>query len=63
MKRAKTTKRSPPTMMDRTRAARAYVNQAKHGDSGDLEMYAFMAIFHPEVSDDKVRELVRGRRR
>jgi len=54
------------SQMDRVRAARAYLNQA--GPQGydrqvDLELHAFMALFHPEFPTDKVREMSRDMRR
>lgn len=48
-----------PTLMDRTRAAVAYVN-TKHGDAAAVEMAAFLELFHPEMPDDKKRELIRA---
>lgn len=47
-----------PSQMERVRAARALIN-GRHSDSEALALRGFLAIFHPEMSDDKVRELVR----
>lgn len=47
------------SQMDRARAARAIVEATQ--DEGTA-LAGFMAIFHPEVKDDKVRELVRDAR-
>lgn len=55
-KRKKKPKPSGPTLMDRTRAAVRYANTTQREDD---KMSAFMALFHPEVSDSTVRELVR----
>jgi hypothetical protein len=46
-------------LMERTRAAVTYCNTTN--DPG-TDMAAFMAIFHPEVSQDKVLDLVRATR-
>ena len=43
-------------LMLRTRAAVAYTN-AKYAD--DCGIDAFMAIFHPEVTDDRLRNITR----
>lgn len=58
-------KREKPTQMDRVKAARCYINQAVHSQkhAEDLELEAFMSIFHPEVPAEKVREMRLGRRR
>ncbi len=58
-------KHEKPTQMQRVRAARCYINQAVHSQerAEDLELEAFMSIFHPEVSPDKVREMRMGRKR
>jgi hypothetical protein len=37
-------RRQPPSLMDRTRAAVAYVNGR---NSREVELHAFMALFHP----------------
>jgi hypothetical protein len=50
--------------MERVKAARTYIN----GRGGpqekieDLELHAFMSIFHPEVPADTVREMSRERK-
>lgn len=46
-----------PSQMERVRAARALIN-GRHGDSEALALEGFLAIFHPEMKADKVRELV-----
>lgn len=49
-----------PDLMDRTRAAVCFVN-AGGGTGGDMdtEMYAFLSLFHPEMNEQKKRELCR----
>jgi hypothetical protein len=47
-------------MMHHTRAAVTYVNA--RGDEG-LKLAGFMHLFHPEVPEAKVREMVLERRR
>lgn len=54
------------SQMDRVRAARAYLNQAGSRDPGrqaDMELHAFMALFHPEIPTQTVREMSRDMRR
>lgn len=46
-------------LMDQTRAARCYVDQVR-GGAADAEMAALLALFHPELSEEKRRELVLG---
>lgn len=51
--------------MDRTRMAVAYINQAGPHDGdrqADVQLHAFMSIFHPEVPAQTVREMSRGMR-
>lgn len=43
-------------LMARTQAARAYTNQVNQ-DPG-LEMAAFLAIFHPEMTEQQRREYI-----
>jgi hypothetical protein len=55
----------PRSIMDRTRMAVAYINQAgpRDGDrQDDMKLHAFMAIFHPEVPTQEVREMSRNMR-
>jgi len=42
-------------LMDRTRAAVCYANTR---DDEGVKLAAFMALFHPEVSEEKTRGLV-----
>lgn len=51
-------------LMARTRAAVAYVGRTGNSAErqAELEMAAFMSLFHPEVSDDTVRDLVQDAR-
>ncbi len=49
-------KKITPSLMEKTRAAVAYVNTKPQKD---LEMYAFLSLFHPEMSEAKKRELCR----
>lgn len=48
-------------MFNRVAAARCYVDRAIRNPvtQEQAELSAFMAIFHPEVPDDKVRQMVR----
>ncbi|SCM79905.1 hypothetical protein KL86PLE_90700 [uncultured Pleomorphomonas sp.] len=46
-------------LMERTRAAVAFCNTTN--DPG-ADMVAFMAIFHPEVSEDRVRRMAQAAR-
>lgn len=53
------------SQMERVIAARAYINQAgpRDGDQqADLELHAFMSIFHPEVPVQSVRDMARDMR-
>lgn len=53
-------------MMERVKAARCFINQATRASQErveDLELHAFMAIFHPEVPVQQVREMSWDRRR
>lgn len=53
------------SQMERVIAARAYINQAgpRDGDKqAEMELHAFMAIFHPEYSDAQVKEMSRDMR-
>lgn len=50
---------TPPDLMERTRATVALVNGTGRGSRDDLGMYAFLSLFHPEMSDAKKRELSR----
>lgn len=45
----------PTHIMARTEAAVAFVNQVDGRRHPDLELDAFMSIFHPEVFADKKR--------
>lgn len=50
--------------MERVAAARCYLTSVNSPDRNrELELAAFMGIFHPEVSDDKVREMRRSLRK
>jgi hypothetical protein len=54
------------SQMERVQAARAYINQAgpRDGDrQQDMELHAFMSIFHPEYSGLEVKEMSRDMRR
>ncbi len=56
-------KREKPTQMERVEAARALINGSRASQERieDMELHAFMSIFHPEVPAEKVREMRRGR--
>jgi hypothetical protein len=45
-----------PSQMDRVHAARAMLHSTMGSET--MALRAFMDIFHPEVSQDRVRELV-----
>jgi len=45
-----------PTVMQRTRAAVAIINAM---NSPSAELAAFLAIFHPEMTDDRRTALIR----
>jgi hypothetical protein len=47
-------------LMERTRAARCYADTRAH-DPG-IEMAGFLAIFHPDMDEERRRELVRAAR-
>lgn len=51
-------------LMDRTRAAVAYLNTSgpKGNYSLDAEMYAFLSLFHPEMDEKTKRELATNQR-
>lgn len=48
-------------LMERAEAARCFVDRAVYSprDQRRLELSAFMSIFHPEYSDDRVRNMMR----
>lgn len=50
-----------PSQIERVRAARAILNGRRGSEALALE--AFMAIFHPEFSAEKTREMVSDVRR
>lgn len=50
-----------PDLMQRTRAAVCYLNTKR--DSAELEMYAFLSLFHPEIDEPTKREIARKGRR
>lgn len=53
------------SQMERVMAARCFINQASRAPQDkieDLELHAFMSIFHPEVPVATVREMSRDRR-
>jgi hypothetical protein len=51
-----------PDIRDRARAAGCYLNNVRNARTGevprDLEMAAFMSIFHPEIKGKRLRRLV-----
>lgn len=49
-------KQREPDLMDRTRAAIAYCNAARNEE---LNMFAFLQLFHPEITPDRARQLSR----
>lgn len=58
-------KREKPSQMERVVAARCIINgsRAPQERIEDMELHAFMSIFHPEVPAQTVREMSRERRR
>lgn len=54
--------RQDPQIMDRTRAAVGYINTSRLGRDDPAALAAFMSIFHPEYSEEKVREMVHDKR-
>ena len=49
-----------PSQMARVRAARAIIESARGQRQADnLALRGFMAIFHPDYPEDKLRELAR----
>lgn len=50
-------------MMARTRAAVAFINGGQSYNHEGLKLSAFMSIFHPEVSDQDVRQMIRDARK
>lgn len=48
-----------PSQMERVIAARAIINGSRSSQEHieEMEFLAFMSIFHPEYSDQQVREL------
>ncbi len=49
-----------PDMMDRARAARAYL-EAGHNNE-NLKMFAFLSIFNPEITPERALQLCRKER-
>ena len=47
------------SLMDRTRATVGLLNSHR-GASKEMEMYAFMSLFHPELSHEKKRKICRA---
>lgn len=58
------TKKSPPTMMERARAAKEYINRVPHSPKSqdELELRAFMSIFHPEAPQEIVDMMVNAKK-
>lgn len=54
-----------PSQLERVKAARAFINgcRAPQERIEDMELHAFMAIFHPEYPVQKVREMSWDRKR
>lgn len=49
-------------LFDRVAAAKTYIGSVHSQERAeDLELAAFMAIFHPEVPPEKVREMKKRR--
>ena len=52
-----------PSQLDRVRAARAIIDAQQNGrQSESLALAGFMAIFHPDFPEDKVRDMCRDLR-
>lgn len=58
-------KTTGPSQMERVKAARCYIDNSRAPQERieDMELHAFMSIFHPEVPAQTVREMSWGRRR
>jgi hypothetical protein len=52
-------KTNKPSQMEKVRAARAYFEGC--GKIPDIEMYAFLSIFHPDLSHKDKLELIEDR--
>ena len=50
------------TQMDRTRAAVCFLNSGSGHNGSGSKMAAFLDIFHPELSEEKTRELINDAR-
>ena len=52
--------RTKKTLMERSRAAKSYLASIHDpARQAEVELHAFMALFHPEVPQEKVREMGR----
>jgi hypothetical protein len=45
------------TLMERTRAAVCFIN-ARDGKGSRLEMFGFLSLFHPDMTDQRKREII-----
>lgn len=54
-----------PSQLERVKAARCIINGSRASQERieDMELWAFMSIFHPEYPPEKVRELAWDRKR
>ena len=53
-----------PSQMERVKAARCLISGVHSQERiEDMELHAFMAIFHPEFPSEEVREMARDRKR
>lgn len=56
---------NPNTMLERARAARVYIDSSRGSPDhvAKLEVAAFLDIFHPDMSEDRQREIVNSMRK
>lgn len=56
-KRASKKLKPEPDIMERTRATVGLLNSAGYNGRKDAQMFAFLSIFHPEMSFEKKRRM------
>lgn len=49
-------------MMQRAEAASSWINRVEGRRKPELEMWAFLSVFHPEMTTDRQREVIRSMR-
>lgn len=61
MKKKKTKRDKGPDLMERTRATVAYIEcRDRRSNDRNLELYAFLSLFHPNMSEERKRKLCGG---